>query len=262
MMLELYHGEPNGLFLKPLIALKEKNLAFTSRYFDPLSFEQHAAQFPQNVEARLHLEREGPVLVHDGEVITSSYFMLEYIAEAFPGPDLLPGGAYEHYRSRAWGQFLGLGLGSAVSALGCAKYLSPVLAERNQEELKGHLARIEPVERRAAWLAIIDGSYTDAALAGARERLKSPVARVEESLAKSPWLTGPEYSIADIDAFSILATLPDLAPDLVNAKQTPRLLDFLRRVRERPAVREALALSRTGKPQEAFVPGAEPSRWG
>jgi hypothetical protein len=33
-------------------------------------------------------------------------------------------------------------------------------------------------------------------------------------------------------------------------------------MRERPAVRAALALSRTGKPQEAFVPGAEPSRWG
>jgi GST-like protein len=261
-MLELYHGEPNGLFLKPLIALQEKNVPFTSRYFDPLSFEQHAAQFPQNVEARLHLEREGPVLVHDGEVITSSYFMLEYIAEAFSGMNLLPGGAYEHYRSRAWGQFLGLGLGSAVSALGCAKYLSPVLAQRSRAELEAHLARIEPLERRAAWLATVDGSFTEGALAGVRERLKSPVTRVEETLAKSRWLTGPEYSIADIDAFAMLATLPDLAPDLVNVQQTPRLLDFLQRMRERPAVREALALSRTGKPHEAFVPGAEPSRWG
>jgi hypothetical protein len=31
---------------------------------------------------------------------------------------------------------------------------------------------------------------------------------------------------------------------------------------ERPAVKKALALSRSGKPHEAFVPGAEPSRWG
>ena len=38
-MLELYHWEPNGPFLKPLIALHEKDVAFTSRYFDPLSFE-------------------------------------------------------------------------------------------------------------------------------------------------------------------------------------------------------------------------------
>jgi len=27
-------------------------------------------------------------------------------------------------------------------------------------------------------------------------------------------------------------------------------------------VKKALALSRSGKPHEAFVPGAEPSRWG
>jgi hypothetical protein len=33
-------------------------------------------------------------------------------------------------------------------------------------------------------------------------------------------------------------------------------------MRERRAVREALALSKTGKPQQAFVPGSEPSRWG
>ncbi len=41
-MLELYHWEPNTFFLKPLIALKEKQAAFTSRYFDPTRFEQFA----------------------------------------------------------------------------------------------------------------------------------------------------------------------------------------------------------------------------
>jgi glutathione S-transferase len=257
-MLELYHGEPNGLYLKPLIALKEKQVEFTSRYFDPSGLGQHLPPFAQTAEARLHLEREGPVLVHDGTVITSSFFMLEYIAEAFPGADLTPGTAYERYRARAWGQFLGLGLGAGVSALGCAKYLM----KRNQDELKSQLNRLEPQERRAAWLAVIDGSYSQTVLAGVGERLKPPVKRVEDTLAASPWLAGPAYSIADIDAFAMLATLPDLAPDIVNEKVTPRLVDYLRRVRERAAVKQALAMSRTGKPLEAFVPGAEPSRWG
>ncbi len=67
-MLELYHWEPNTYFLKPLIALKEKQAAFTSRYFDPTRFEQFAPGFPRNVESELHLEREGPVLVHDGTI--------------------------------------------------------------------------------------------------------------------------------------------------------------------------------------------------
>jgi GST-like protein len=258
-MLELYHGEPNGLFLKPLIALAEKQVAFTSRYFDPLSFVQHGAGFVHNTESRLHLEHEGPLLVHDGEVISSSFFMLEYIAEAFPGIDLLPGGAYEHYKANAIGQVLALGIGVSVSALGCAKYLVPQLATIDAMTLKGHIDRIEPLERRNAWAAVIDGSC-DAAMF--RERLKPAVKRIETTLSQSAWLTGAAYSIADIDAFAMLAPIPDLAPEVVSERATPHIVEFLGRMRERAAVKAALAHSRTGRPHEAFVPSTEPSRWG
>jgi hypothetical protein len=39
-------------------------------------------------------------------------------------------------------------------------------------------------------------------------------------------------------------------------------MEFLGRMHGRKAVKQALAASRSGKPHEAFVPGAEPSRWG
>jgi len=261
-MLELYHGEPNGPFLKPLIALAEKQVPFTSRYFDPTSLVQHSAGFAHNTESRLQLEREGPLLVHDGEVISSSFFMLEYIAEAFPGAELNPGGAYEHYKARALGQMLALTVGVSVSALGCAKYLAPRFARQDAAALRASIGRIEPLERRNAWLAVIDGRYDEAALAGFRERLKPAVTRIEGALAQTPWLTGAAYSIADIDAFAMLAPLPDLAPELVNERVTPRISAFLKRMGERAAVKAALVASRTGRPQEAFIPGAEASRWG
>ncbi len=261
-MIELYHSEPNSFYLKPLVALKEKNAEFKSHYFDPTKFEQLAPDFPHNVESDLQLEREGPLLIDGGEIISSSFFMLEYIAEALPGTDLYPGDGYTKYRAQAWGQFLGLALGPAVAALGCAKYLGPVLKTRGQTELKAAIDKIEPIERRNAWLAVIDGSYTDAALKGAAEKVKFPVKRVEDWLADNTWLTGDAYSIADIDAFAILSVLPDLTPEIVNATATPKVMDFLKRMRDREAVQAALAMSKTGKPQEFFVPGAEPSRWG
>ncbi|MGH8259209.1 MAG: glutathione S-transferase family protein, partial [Steroidobacteraceae bacterium] len=99
-------------------------------------------------------------------------------------------------------------------------------------------------------------------LKAVRERLAMPVKRIEEALAKGGWLAGEAYSLADIDAFALLAPLPDLAPDTVSERATPRILEFLARVRERPAVKKALARARTPRPQEAFIPGAEPSRWG
>jgi len=256
--LELYHWEPNLYFLKPLIALEEKAARFTSRWFDPTQFEQFAPGFPHNTESELQLEREGPVLVHGDTVISSSFFMLEYIAEALPGVELCPGDAFAHYRARASAQFLG-GLGADVSVLGCIRYLAPVLKSRDPQVLKARLEAIQPQERRSAWMALIEGTHDEKLVAS---RLQFPLSRVEQTLGSTPWLAGSAYSIADIDAFALLRALPSLTPNLVNGRTTPRIVDFLDRMHERPAVKKALALSRSGKPEEAFVPGAEPSRWG
>jgi len=110
--------------------------------------------------------------------------------------------------------------------------------------------------------ALLDGTYTPQIQATARERLKFPVARVESQLAHGPWLAGPSYTIADIDAFAMLRVIPDLAPDVVNAAATPRISEYLERIAARPAVKAALSMSRSGKPEQHFVPGVEPSRWG
>jgi GST-like protein len=259
--LELYHWEPNTCFLKPLITLAEKEAVFVSRWFDPTRLEQFAPAFPRSTESDLQLEREGPILVHGTTVISSSFFMLEYLDEAVSGVQLRPGDAFAHYRMRASAQFLGA-LAADVSVLGCMKFLAPVLQAQEPKALRSRLAAVEPVERRDSWLAVLDGRYDDNVLARTRERLRFPLGRVEQILESSPWLAGGEYSIADIDAFALLRPLPALAPDLVNERQTPRIMEFLGRMHGRKAVKQALAASRSGKPHEAFVPGAEPSRWG
>jgi len=261
-MLELYHSEPNTFFLKPLIALHEKRASFTSRWFDTDKLEQFALGFSGDVEAHLHLEREGPLLMHDGTLISSTFFMLEYIAEALPGDALQPESAYDQYRARASGQFLGAQLGSLVPLLGCMRYLAPRLASMDRARLDQTLASVGPQERRAAWQALVDGTYTPQILATARERLKFPVSRIEAQLAAGPWLAGPRYSIADIDAFAMLRVIPDLAPDVLSEAATPRTWNYLQRIADRPAVKAALALSRSGRPEQHFVPGVEPSRWG
>jgi glutathione S-transferase len=132
----------------------------------------------------------------------------------------------------------------------------------NRSALETRLAAVEPIERRNSWLALVNGTYTPQILDTARERLKLPISRLEKTLAEGEWLAGPRYSIADIDAFAMLRCLPDLAPELANAQVTPRIVDFLARVEARPAVKAALATSRSGNPRQHFVPGVEPSRWG
>ncbi|HEY2676863.1 MAG TPA: glutathione S-transferase [Steroidobacteraceae bacterium] len=261
-MLELYTSEPNTFFLKPLMALAEKQAAFTPRFFDAALLQQFDAAFPTDLESSLQLEREGPLLIHDGIAISSSFFMLEYISEALPGASLMPSNAYDAYRARAWGQFLGANLGSAVPVLGCAKYLVPQLAKQDRSQLELKIAAIEPAERQVGWRAALNGTFSEAYLESARERLSMPIARIETALARAPWLAGAAFSIADIDAYAMLCVLPDLAPTKVNPTATPGIVDYLARIAARESVGIALRMSRTGHPQHQFVPGVEAARWG
>jgi glutathione S-transferase len=262
-MLELYHWEPNGSYLKPLIVLHEKGLRFESRYVDVLAFEQFKPGFPHaSRETRLSLEGEGPLLVHDGRQITESMFMIEYLEDAFPEASLRPADAFSHVRILAWARFINEVLMPAANTLGCRKYLAPALQGRDVASLDPVLSRIPMKLLEDGWRAALTGSYSEEILEDSRRKVGLAVRRIEEALASSEWLVGTSYTLADIDAFSICNSLPALTSDLVNATASPRLFAWIKRIRMRAAVRAALGASRTGRPEQAFAPGPEHSRWG
>lgn len=278
-MLELYHWEPNGSWLKPLIVLHEKGLSFQGRYIDVLAFEHYQAEgslssrpafegfqgsFPQATrETQLNLEGEGPILFHDGRQITESLFIGEYLEEAFPGTSpLRPAEPIGHARILALARFINEVFMPAVNTLGCHTYLAPQLKGRNLSSLEPLLARIPMMYLQEGWRRAFADSYPDDLIADSHRKVALGVRRFEETLSGSQWLVGSEYSLADIDAFAICNSLTTLAPGLVNASTTPRLVSWLERIRTRPAVRAALSVSRTGRPEQAFAPGPEHSRWG
>jgi len=262
-MLELYHWEPNGSWLKPLIALYEKRLDFRSHYVDVLSLQQHAVGIVNaSRETRLTQEGEGPLLVHDGKQITESLFMLEYLEDAFPQTALRPADALGQAQILAWARLINEVFMPAANTLGCHMYLAPQFKGRDVSSLESILERIPMSSLREGWrLALTDG-YPPELLEDSRRKVGLATQRIEAALARSPWLVGQSYSIADIDAFAICNSLPTLTPGLVSSRETPHLLSWLERIRARPAVGAALAVSRTGKPEQAFAPGPEHARWG
>jgi len=252
-MLELYHWEPNGSALKTLICLHEKGLDYTSHYVDLLAFEQYAPAF-------LELNPEGlvPVLRHGGKVLTESQFINEYLDEVFPETALRPIGAAELWRMRVWGKFTGEVVAPAVSTLGCHAWLSPVLQGR---DITPVLERMPLPERRAGWRMAAEDDY-GVLLEDSRRMVGDAARQMENRLQDHGWLAGESYSLADIELFAWFHALEELAPDVVNGGQTPRLLDWLNRIRSRAAVAAALATGRAGAPDHAFAPGPEHSRWG
>jgi glutathione S-transferase len=262
-MLELYHWEPNGSALKALIALHEKGLSFRSRYVDVMAFEQYQPGFLNaSRETQLNLEGEGPILVHEGRQITESLFLIEYLEDAFPEKPLRSADPLSHARILAWARFVNEVFMPGASTLGCHTYLVPALKGRDIASLELVLARIPMKYLADAWRAALTGNYPGELLEDSKRKVALAVRRIEEALTSSPWLVGATYSLADIDAFAICNSLPTLVPDLVNSSMTPRLCDWLNRIRLRPAVQTALGASRTGKPEQAFAPGPEHSRWG
>ena len=101
-MLELYHWEPNGASARVLIALKEKGVAFESRYVDVLAFEQLTPAF-----LAMNEMGQTPVLVRDGgEAMNESSYVCEYLDEAFPDRPLMAGDAAVRHKIRTWQKYV------------------------------------------------------------------------------------------------------------------------------------------------------------
>ena len=262
-MLELYHWEPNTFSLKPLIALNEKGLEFTSRYVDFLAFEQYGlAGLTDVMEVQHNPEGEGPILVDRGTAMTESFFISLYLDEAFPEVPLRPADAEGRWHILVWARFCNEVLTPAVSTLGAHKYLAPALKSRDRKAAEAALAKMPTEEQRDAWTAALNDSYSDELIEDSRRKLTLSVKKVEDALADAEWLVGGAYSLADIDLFALLHPAEGLAPDILNATAAPRTMAWLTRIRARPAVKAALATSKTGKPEQCFTPGPEHSRWG
>jgi GSH-dependent disulfide-bond oxidoreductase len=253
-MLELLHWKPVSHSAKVLICLHETGVEFESRFVDLLAFEQFADAF-------LDLNPLGqvPVLRVDGEVLSESSLINEYLAESYPDAGLAPTDPLGWYQCQAWSKFIDYNLSSAAATLGCQKYLAPLLARRERGALLASIEAIPVAERRAGWRDAARNAYGDDVIANSERKVRLVLERMESVLDDAKWLVAGRYSIADINTFAMLDTLRDIVPQLVNRDVAPKSMQWLQRIAARPAV--AAALSGYGE-VAGFAPGPEHSRWG
>jgi glutathione S-transferase len=252
--IEIWHWEPVGACAAALICLHEKGIPFTGHYVDVLAFGQFRPDF-----IALNPAAQVPVLLHEGEAITESTLLNEYLDEAFPSPRLAPEDAKGWYDTLSWGKYLDYHLAPSVATLGWQEVTLPFLREAGALPQREACDAIPVPERRAAWLAAIEGCSEDQ-IADSRRKIELAARRMEETLRAQDWLLGGAFSIVDIDAFALARTLPELVPGIVNDAATPRVMDWLKRIGARPAVQAALAMRRAER--DLYAPGPEHSRWG
>jgi len=236
-MLELYHAEPVANSMKVLICMKEKQIDFVSRYVNLLLFEQHRPEF-----VALNPDGQVPVLVHDGKVINESTIINEYLDDVFVQCPLRPADPYWRARMRIWSKFVDDCFCPALSMIGWHLMVRKVAQSLDQDELDEILARIPLQRQRDKWARVAGESFSEAELAESRRRLGVSVGKMERILADNEWLAGPEYSLADLNSFSMVAGVERLHPEVLDEAESPRSVDWLQRMRARPAVQEAMAM--------------------
>lgn len=143
-----------------------------------------------------------------GEVLTEVAAVLQYIADLAPTKDLAPAaGTLGRYRVQEWLSFISGELHKTFGLL-----FAPSVSAEVRTSVNEKLAKRLPI--------------------------------VEQHLAEREFLVGEHYSVADIYLFVISSWAPRVGVDL---SAYPRLLDFHKRVGERPAVKEALQAEFPGK---------------
>src|SRR5271155_4431606 len=236
MKLNYYHAEPAANSLKSMIPLIEKGLPYQSIYVDLHKFEQHADWF-----VAINPEGQVPVLDHDGLIFTHTTVINEYLEDVFPDTPLRPRNAVGAARMRYWNKFVDEHVMNHVSMHGWHRMVGIIARKIESGEFEKIMQRIPLPDQRKKWRTARSG-FSEADLANATEKILYAVDKVEKQLEQSPWLAGKEYTLADINFYSMCGMMVQrMFPELEIAKRCPRMVQWRENVAARPAVSRALA---------------------
>lgn len=238
MTLKYYHAEPLANSLKSMAPLFEKGLAFESIYVNLHKFEQHSAWF-----TAINPEGQVPVLDHDGTIITHTTVINEYLEDAFPDtPALRPNTPEGNARMRYWNKFVDEHVTNHVSMHGWHRMVRIIARKIDSGEFEQLMERVPLPDQRKKWMAARSG-FSDEQLANATEKVEYAVDKVEAQLAKTPWLAGETYTLADINFYAHCGMMVErMFPEMAIATRCPRLVAWRDRVTARPAMQQALAM--------------------
>ena len=194
-MLDLYHNNMSVCSQKVRLCMAEKGVDFESHVLDLRGGDQFKPEFQ-----KLNPKSVVPVIVHDGNIVTESNVIDEYVDEAFQGPDLKPKEALARAHMRLWAKRLDDGMHFNVGALSFCVAFRHQLLQRlgSKEAVDAHIARIQvPAAKQLQTEALTLGLEAPLLASGMKAWAKT-IQEMDAALAETGWLVGKTYSLADI----------------------------------------------------------------
>lgn len=238
-VLTLYAFGPGANSLKPMLALHEKGLEFRHHFLDPSKFEHHEDWFKA-----INPNGQVPALDHDGLIVTESTVICEYLEDAFPeAPPLRPADPYARAKMRVWTKWVDEYFCWCVSTIGWERMVKQMARALSEEEFEEKVKRIPIPEQQTKWRNARAG-FPQAVLDEEMRRIGVSVRRLEARLKDHEWLIDEGYSLADICNFAIANGMQHGFAELVNERDTPGLVAWIRRINERPAAQAMFAAAK------------------
>jgi glutathione S-transferase len=242
MSIILYDNEESVCCQKVRILLMEKGLKYELRR---VSFEERDQFKPEFV--KLNPLHRVPVMIHDGNIITESTIINQYIEDVFGGPKFVPENPYARAKQRLWSRTID------HLHFPSLPVLSFSIAFRHGMRGAGRSASenafYEEKSQRASALAFEDAIVYDLdspqfakALFGFNDLLHN----METSLQNRQWLADDEFTLADIDIAPYVRRLITLKLEGM-MDELPRVRDWCRRIYERESCQVAMIKAHSPK---------------
>ncbi len=226
---------------KVRLCLAEKRLKYENRHVNLFEFEHWRPEY-----LKLNPKAVVPALDHDGRIVIESNVILEYLEDNFPQVRLRPEDPYTRAQMRLW---IYNSEEIAHENVNTCSY-NPRHAARHKakghtkEDLRKIAARCPNPIIRNRLLHRTEHGVSEQEEDQAYQALDFLLDQMERALARGPWFTGAEYSLADIAMAPFINRIEVLKrPEMVRASRRPRLAEWWQRIQQRPAFKEAFSVA-------------------
>jgi glutathione S-transferase len=230
MSFTLYNAPQSTCSQRVRFVLNAKQLPFEEKKLDLLAGDQLEPGY-------LALNPNGvvPTLDHDGEIVTDSSVIIEYLDEIAPHPhSFTPGAPVARAKMRALMRFIDEMPAAAVRVPTFNLAFLPRFAAMSEEEFVA-FADSKPL-RKEFMLAMGRKGFPETEMNAALERMRRTYERMDAEIAASggPWLMGSQITLADVAVMPALVRMADLNLDTM-WKAMPRIVRWYDEIRAQAA---------------------------